>query len=179
MTPISPKKRRDPVKVITMPDGTQHSFYAIEQADEILHSRYMAAEIQELYIRAGISEGFLAEVAQLLIDRAMDAKDLKALRQDCVAIGQNLQGRLGMIAEREMYEQLACVYFLMDDEPAEMDEEWQRRKIAVWRSAGERDFFITEAFKRITGSANISMSDILAVCLAAEERIAQLPMLPS
>lgn len=179
MTATHPQKRRDPAKVITMPDGTTHSFYAIEQADEILHSRYMAAEIQELYIRAGISEAFLTEVSQLLIDRAMDAKDLKALRQDCIAIGQNLKGRLGMIAEREMYEQLACVYFLMDDEPAEMDEEWQRRKIAAWRSAGERDFFITEAFRRTTESASISMSDILAVCLAAEERIAQLPTLPS
>lgn len=177
MNTTHPKKRRKPIKTIEL-NGQTHEFYAIEQADEILHSRYMVAEIQELYIRAGISEGFLKEIARLLIDRSMEAKDLKQLREDMIAIGQNLEGRLGMIAERKMYEQLACVYFMMDDEPAEYDEDWAARKIAVWRAAGEADFFILKAFNLTQQSANISMKDILAVWQAVQERVSQLPTLP-
>lgn len=179
MNPTHPKKRREPIKTITGLDGQVHQFYHIEQADEILHSRYMVAEIQELYIRAGISEGFLREIAGLIVDRSMEAKDLKSLKTDMIAIGQNLQGRIGMIAERKMYEQLACVYFMMDDEPAEYDEEWAARKIAVWRAAKESDFFILEAFKRTQDLQTTSMNDILAVWQAVAERLSQLPTLPN
>ena len=178
MNTTHPKKRRKAAKTLNV-NGQEYNFYSIEQADEILHSRYMVAEIQELYIRAGISEDFLKEIAQLLIDKGMDSKDLKTLRTDLVSIGQNLKGRLGMIAERTMYEQLACVYFLMDDEPAEFDEEWQSRKLSVWRAAKEADFFILEAFKRTNDSQSISMKDILAVWQAVAERVSQLPILPS
>ena len=176
MKATHPSKRREPIKTFTL-NGQTHKFYQIEQADEILHSRYMVAEIQELYIRAGISEGFLKEVAQILIDVAMDAKDLKKLREDVVSVGQNLKSRLGMIAEKRMYEELACVYFLMDDEPLEYDEQWQAKKKAVWRSANEADFFILQAFNKITPSANTLTSDILAVWQALEERLSQLPTL--
>ena len=170
MTPINPKKRRDPVKVIG-----EHKFYIIEQADEILHSRYMVAEIQEMYIRFGISEKFLEGVCDILVNEALNNNDISKLKQNVIAVAQNLQGRMGMIAEREMYEELACVFFLMDDEPAEYDPEYQKHKKAVWRSAGETDFFIIEAFKRATKSANILTKDILAVWQAVAERVKQLP----
>jgi hypothetical protein len=164
--------RTTPIKTIG-----QHKFYEIERADQLLHSRYMVAEIQELYIRAGISEEFLQGISQLMIDRAMDAKDFKQLREDVVAIGQNLKGRLGFIADRVMYEELACVFFLMDDEPDEYQAEWQEKKKAIW--SGERDFFLFRAFARTNDLGTFSMKDILAVFQAAGERTAQLPTLPS
>lgn len=164
--------RTTPVKVIG-----DHKFYEIAQADQLLHSRYMVAEIQELYIRAGISEEFLQGISQLMIDRALDARDLKQFREDVIAIGQNLKGRLGFIAEAKMYEELACVFFLMDDEPDEYLPEWQERKKAIW--AAERDFFLCAAFRRTNESGVISTKDILAVFQAAAERIAQLPTLPN
>lgn len=176
MKSVHPKKRREPIKTLVV-NGKEHKFYQIEQADEMLHSRYIVAEIQELYIRAGISEGFLKEVAQMLIDTAMESKDMKKLKEDVVAVGQNLKARLGMIAEKRMYEELACVYFLMDDEPLEYDEEYQREKKAVWRSAGEQDFFILQAFNKTMPSANTLTSDILAVWQALDERLKQLQML--
>jgi len=174
MKPTPPSKRRNPVKVIG-----EHKFYDIQQADEILHSRFMVAEIQELFLRHGISEGFLREVCSILKDQAIEERDPKKLRENVIAVAQNLEGRLGMLAEKRAYEELACVYFLMDDEPAEYDEEWQAKKKAVWRSAGEADFFITGAFTRINASANISISDILAVWMAVRERHEQLPTLPA
>ena len=171
-----PSKRREPIKILKV-NGKEHKFYQIEQADEILHSRYIVAEIQELYIRAGISEGFLKEIAQILIDTAMESKDMKKLKEDVVAVGQNLKARLGMIAEKRMYEELACVYFLMDDEPIEYDEQWQATKKAVWRSAGEQDFFIIQAFNKTMPSATTLQTDILAVWQALDERLKQLQML--
>ena len=173
MKPTHPLKRRNPIKTIG-----EHKFYDIQQADEILHSRFMVAEIQELFLRHGISEGFLREVCGILKDQALDEKDPKKLRENVIAVAQNLEGRLGMLSEKRAYEELACVYFLMDDEPAEYDEEWQTKKKAVWRSAGEADFFTTWAFNRMNASANISMSDILAVWTAVRERHEQLPTLP-
>lgn len=164
--------RTNPIKVIG-----EHKFYEIAQADQMLHSRYMVAEIQELYIRAGISEEFLQGISQLMIDRALDAKDFKQFREDVIAIGQNLKGRLGFIAEAKMYEELACVFFLMDDEPDEYQPEWQEKKKAVW--ASERDFFLFKAFERTNALGSFSMRDILAVFQAAAERIAQLPTLPN
>ena len=173
MTPTHPKKRRNPIKLIG-----EHKFYDIQQADEILHSRFMVAEIQELFLRHGISEGFLREICGILKDQALEERDAKKFRENVIAVAQNLEGRLGMLAEKRAYEDLACVYFLMDDEPAEYDEEWQSKKKAVWRSAGETDFFTTEAFKRTNASVSISMSDILAVWVAVRERHEQLPTLP-
>jgi hypothetical protein len=114
-----------------------------------------------------------------MIDRAMDAKDIRTLKEDMIAIGQNLKGRLGMIAERKMYEQLACVYFMLEDEPMEYDAEWQNKKIAIWRGANEQDFFITEVFKHTNTSLTTSLKDILNVWQAVEERVSQLPTLPS
>jgi hypothetical protein len=173
MIPTHPSKRREPVKIIG-----DHKFYQINLADELLHSRFMVAEIQELFLRHGISEGFLREVCGILKDQAIEERDPKKLRENVIAVAQNLEGRLGMLAEKRAYEELACVYFLMDDEPAEYDEAWQEKKKAVWRSAGESDFFIGEAFKHMNASANISMSDILAVWMAVKERHEQLPTLP-
>jgi hypothetical protein len=171
MTPTHPKYRGNPVKEIG-----EHKFYEITQADEILHTRYMAAEVQELYIRSGISQDFLEGISQLLIDRALDASDLKKFREEAIAIGQNLKGRLGFIASLQMYEELACVFFMMDNEPAEYLPEWQEKKKEVWRN--DKDFFLFEAFKRINPSETISMSDIIAVFQAVEERVKMLPTLP-
>jgi hypothetical protein len=173
MEAIHPRLRREPVKVI---DG--HKFYEIHQADEILYQRYMEAEIQELYIRMGISEDFLDNMMSELIDRAMSINDIKQLKQDCIAIGQNIKGRIKRIAEMQHYEDLACVYFMMDDEPIEMDVEFQKKKKEVWRrDEANRDFFITKAFAYINNSADISNSDILAVFQAVKERQSQLPTL--
>lgn len=153
----------------------KHKFYEINAADEIMLSRFMIAEIQEIYIRYGISEAFLSEIAELLIKKGTSTGDIKA---DMVAIGLNLRHRVGAIAEKKMYEELACVYFLMDDEPAEYEQQWQEKKKALWRAhPKERDFFITEAFKRTNASQHISMKDILAVLEAADERLFQLPSL--
>lgn len=171
MIPQHPKSRQpEPIKIIG-----EHKFYLVNEADELLHSRYMVAEIQELYIRAGISQDFLSGISQLMIDRALEAKDLKQFREDVIAIGQNLKGRLGFIADKTMYEELACVFVMMDDEPAEYLPEWQQLKKDVWKS--ERDFFLHLAFSKVNESANISVKDILAVFKAVEERISQLPTL--
>lgn len=172
MKPTHPRETQEPIKIIG-----EHKFYDIRQSDQLLHSRYMMAEVQEMYIRSGLSEDFLKGISQLIIDRSMDAKDLKGLREDMMAIGQNLKGRIGFIAEAKMYERMACVYFMMDDEPDEYSEAWANDKIAVWRAAKQESFFIEEAFKRITNLADISTTDILAALIAASERIAQLPEL--
>lgn len=177
MTPIHPKHRGEVIKTIKDDQGIEHNFYLISNADEILHTRYMVAEVQELYIRAGLSQEFLIGFSQLMIDRAMEAKDLKQLKEEVVIMGQNMKGRLSFMAELTMYEELACVFFMMDDEPAEMLPEWQMKKKEVWKD--NRDFFLFEAFKRINPSATISMSDIITVFKAVDERLAQLPMLPS
>lgn len=170
MTPIL---SQTPIKTIG-----KHKFYEIQSADQILHSRYMVAEVQELYIRAGISESFLTEIATLLINIAQSSKQLNDVKSDVFAIGQNLNQRLGFIAQKSMYEDLACVYFLMDDEPAEYSKEWQMKKKAVWEAhPKERDFFITEAFKRMNASQSISTKDILSVWEALEERLEQLTTL--
>lgn len=171
MNPQHPRDRAQAVKVI---DG--HSFYKIDFADEILHTRFMVAEVQELYIRAGISQDFLESISQLIIDRALDAHDLKKFREEMIAVGQNLKGRLGMIADMAMYEELACVYFMMDDEPAEYLADWQIKKKEVWKN--ERDFFLSTVFALINGSEITSTSDILAVFQAVKERLQQLPTLP-
>jgi hypothetical protein len=135
----------------------------------------MVAEVQELYIRAGISQDFLTNISQLLIDRAFEIKDIKKLKEDVIAIAQNLKGRLGFIADMTMYEELACVLFLMDDEPFEYLPEWQERKKEIWKN--ERDFFLLAAFNRVNQSGTISIKDITAVFQAAKERINQLPTL--
>jgi hypothetical protein len=170
MTPTHPQKTQQPIRIIG-----EHKFYDIRQADQILRSRFMVAEIQEIYIRSGISEGFLKEISKLLIDRALDAKDMRQLKQDVIAIGQNLQGRLGMLAEKKMYEELACVYFMLEDEPEEYDQEWQTKKKSIWKE--DSDFFIMEAFNSINASQTTSAKDLLAVWQAVEERINQLPQL--
>lgn len=173
MTPIHPKHRGEVIKTIKDDQGIEHNFYLISNADEILHTRYMVAEVQELYIRAGLSQEFLIGFSQLLIDRSMEAKDLKQLKEEMVIMGQNMKGRLSFMAELTMYEELACVLFMMDDEPAEYLPEWQERKKEIWEK--ERDFFLFKAFTRINPSQNISMKDILAVFKAVDERLAQLP----
>jgi len=171
MQPQHPKNRRpEPTKVIG-----KHKFYLIQEADELLHTRFMVAEIQELYIRAGLSQEFLQGISQLMIDRALQAKDLKTFQEDVIAIGQNLKGRLGFMASQVMYEELACVFFMMDDEPIEYLPEWQAKKKEVWKN--DRDFFLQWVFKRVNDLQSISMNDILAVFKAVEERIAQLPTL--
>ncbi len=168
---MNPTRPTTPTKTIG-----KNKFYKIDTADQILHSRYMVAEIQELYIRAGISESFLKEISNLLISRAQQQGDH---RTDMFAIGQNLLQRIGMVAEKKMYEELACVYFLMDDEPNEYLPEWQEKKKALWgKHPKERDFFIMEAFKLTNASLDTSVTDILAVFKAVEERIEQLPPLP-
>ena len=172
MTPTAPKTKREPIKTIG-----KHKFYEIQQADEILHTRYMVAEVQELYIRAGMSQDFIGGMCDLMIQRSMDAKDLQTLKNDITAIGMNMKGRLGFMASMKMYEELACVYFMMDDEPAEYLPEWQAKKKAVW--AKDRDFFLHVAYLRMNGSQDISMTDIIAAFQAVEERLAQLPTLPT
>ena len=62
MQPQHPSKTQQPIKIIG-----EHKFYDIRNADQILYNRFMVAEIQELYIRAGISEAFLKEVSQFKI----------------------------------------------------------------------------------------------------------------
>lgn len=173
MEATHPRLRREPVREI---DG--HKFYEIQQADELLYPRFMEAEIQEMYIRMGLSEDFLDSIMSELIDRAMSINDIKQLKQDCIAIGQNIKGRIKRIAERSNYEDLACVYFMLEDEPVEFDPEFQKQKKEVWRrNPDDRDFFISKVFGYINNSQAISTTDILAVFQAVSERLNQLPTL--
>lgn len=179
MKPITPQqKRREPIRTIQTDNGPVN-FYQIEQADELLHSRYMEAEIQEVYIRTGIGEEFLSKMIELLMDRVMNSNDLRTIKTDVLAIAQNLQGRVKQLGEMSLYEDLACVYFMMEGEPTEMDNEWSAKKKAIWGAHPEhRDFFILQAF-RLTGSyQTLSDRDILNAFQAVEERVSQLPMLP-
>lgn len=177
MDAIHPKKRREPIKVINY-KGVDYKFFEVHLADELLYKRYIQAEIQEMFIRHGISESFLTKIAELIEDTALNTSDIKKLRSDMIAIAHNLQGRLGMIADREMYADLACVYFMLENEGDDIDEQTNNLKKEIWRASGEYDFFIFEVFKRINTSPNTSMSDLLAVYQAVEERISQLPTLP-
>lgn len=175
MNPTHPKKTQTPIKTIG-----KHKFYDIRAADQMAHSRLMVAEVSEIYIRSGISEGFLKEISNILVELGMNNnKPLNELRSDIVKIGHNLEGRIGLIASREMYESLACVYFLMDDEPLEYDAEWSEKKKRVWRDAGEQDFFTVRAFQITNALNSLSTKDILNVFQAGEERIAQLPEIPN
>ena len=127
MNPTHPKKTQQPIKTIG-----KHKFYDIRAADQIMHTRLMVAEVSEIYIRSGISESFLKEISSILIELGMNsAKPVNELRSDIVKIGHNLEGRIGLIASRQMYEELACVYFLMDDEPMDYDAEWAEKKKRV------------------------------------------------
>ena len=179
MKPITPQqKRKEPFRTIQTDSGPVN-FYRIELADEILHPRFMEAEIQEIYIRTGIGEEFLSQMIDLLIDRVMNSNDLKVIKTDVMAIAQNLQGRVKQLAELDLYEDLACVYFLMEGEPNEMDMDWTAKKKAIWRAhPEERDFFILQAFRRTGNYQTLSDRDILNAFQAAEERVNQLPMLP-
>jgi hypothetical protein len=158
--------------------NVSHKFYAINSADQILHTRMMVAEIQELYIKAGISQPFLKEMVDLILNKAMSAQDFNNFKLDIINIAQHLKQRIGFIAQKSMYEELACVYFMLEDEPAEYLPEWQEKKKALWRKhPEERDFFTTEAFRLTSASQNISMGDILSVWEALEERLGMLPKL--
>ena len=61
----------------------------------------------------------------------------------------------------------------MDDEPAELDPEYQKEKKRIWRDAGELDFFTLLAFKITNGLKDISEKDILSVWVALNERLSQ------
>lgn len=173
MEATHPKQKRPPIREV---EGMK--FYEIQQADEILYPRFMEAEIQEMYIRMGLSEEFLDSMMSELIDRAMSINDIKQLKQDCIAIGQNIKGRIKRIAERSNYEDLACVYFMLEDEPIEFDPEFQKQKKEVWRrNPDDRDFFISKVFGYINNSQAISTTDISAVFQAVSERLNQLPTL--
>ena len=179
MNQIPPQqKRKDPFRTIQTDSGPVN-FYRIELADEILHPRFMEAEIQEVFIRTGVGEEFLSSMIDLLMERAMAATDLKILKKEAIAIAQNLEGRVKQLSEMSLYEDLACVYFMMEGEPNEVDKDWSAKKKAIWRAhPEERDFFILQAFRRTGNYQTLSDRDILNAFQAAEERVNQLPMLP-
>lgn len=174
MKAIHPAKRRPPFKVV---DGNK--FYEITLADEILHSRFMVAEVQELFISLGITQPFLLEVCELMKEQAMNVNDIKKLKENIMAIAMNIESRVGMLAEKKAYEEMACVYFMLEGEPVEWDDDWQTKKKGIWRAAGETDFFTLQAFKRIHELQDISTKDILNVWKAISERIKQLPPMTS
>ena len=176
MEAIHPKKRREPVKVINH-NGKEYKFYEVNFADEIMYQRYIMAEIKEMYIRFGLSESFIKQLVDIIEDKTLNTNDLKELKTDILAITSNLKNRIGMIAERRFYAELACVYFMLEDEPVEFDEEINRNKIKLWKESGEYDFFMLEAFKRTNASQNILQKDLLRVFQAVEERVKQIPEL--
>lgn len=169
MTPTPPKKTQEPIKIIG-----KHKFYDIRLADQILYTRFVKAETDMMYIRMGLSESFLktimSEMKTIILDGKMSPTDLK---NNLLIAVNNIDARIGMIAEKTFYEELACVYILMDDEPAELDPEWQAKKKRIWRDAGELDFFTLLAFKITNGLKDISEKDILSVWVALNERLSQ------
>ena len=169
MTPTHPKKTQEPLKVIG-----GHKFYDIRLADKILYNRFVKAETDMMFIRMGLSEAFLktimAEMKGVILDGKKSVTDLK---NDLLIAVNNIDARIGMIAEKKMYEDLACVYVMMEGEPAELDPEWQEKKKRIWRDAGETDFFTLLAFKITNNLKDISEKDILSVWQALSERLSQ------
>jgi len=173
MHPEHPNKTQQPIKVIG-----EHKFYDVRNADQIPHTRFIVAEVQEIFIKMGISEAFLSEMMDELLNVALDGKRTPfEVKNDVTIIANNIKGRLGMLSERTAYEELACVYFMMDNEPMEYDKEFQQKKKSVWRDAGEQDFFTVLAFRITNNLQTISEKDILSALLAVSERVAQLPQL--
>lgn len=170
MIPTHPKKTQEPLKIIG-----GHKFYDIRLADQILYNRFVKAETDMMFIRMGLSEEFLktimGEMKEVILDGKKSVTDLK---NDLLIAVNNIEARIGMIADKKFYEDLACVYVMMDDEPAELDPEWQAKKKCIWRDAGEVDFFTLLAFKITNGLKDISEKDILSVWVALKERLSQI-----
>lgn len=174
------KKRkfgRKPVKSLKYRNKTYH-FYDIRQADEIIHSRMIRAEVIMTYLRFGISQEFLTHIAKMLNDLALNEKDFDKIRKDIMAIGLNIEGRLGYMAEAKQYIDLACVYFMIEGEPDEYNEDWQDLKRRVLNANPEdKFFFVQEAMKSINPLIATSEIDIENVLEMAKVRISQLPIL--
>lgn len=169
-----------PIKTINY-KGVDYNFYECRNEGELIRKRFMVAEIQELYLRHGVSEKFLTTITEYLQTIAMDSnKPVPELRKEVIAIATNLQQRIGMIAEKSMYKKLACVYFTIDEEPDEYMPKYEALKLEIMASDPEsEDFFLCEAYKYMNESVLTSTKDILKIFYAIAERIEQLPTIPT
>lgn len=171
---MKPNRPTEPIKII---DG--HKFYALDKADTLLHSRYLLAEIENMFIQHGVSKDFLMNIIDLLTERATNNNNINEIKKDIFAIAENLRNRIGMLSEMRYYEKLATILFLMDEEPNEYKEENQKEKIKVWsKNENDRVFFCLEAYKFFNKLSSISTIDIISAWEALNERLIQLPKEP-
>lgn len=160
-------------------------FHLVDEADELLNSRFVMGNVTEMYIRFGLSREFLKQICSLLKDQGKDQNiEKEVLQENIMKIAFNIEGRLGMLAETAQYEQMACIYTRLEYdgemEPAEYVQSWQQTKMDIWSSNKQlRDFFLCMAIKRTHELENMSKNDILAVLKTIEAKVHQLPTLVS
>lgn len=162
--------------------GNEYTFYMLDLASDILHSRHIQGKVADMYIRFGLSREFLQNISGLLKKESRAAKDLDSLQDLCAKIAFNIEERLGLLAETKQYEELACIYTkvkINDElEPDEYIESWQQKKKDVWSSDKKlRDFFLSKVMKQSELLKDLSTSDIIHALKVAEARISQLPIL--
>lgn len=180
MKPTPPKKR--PVKSGEY-DNKKYKFFLLDEADETLNARYIMGNVEEMYIRFGLSRQFLEGICEMLIEQGKSESNSKeVVQENILKIALNVKDRLGMLAETKQYENLALIYTKLEyDEEMEPDEfssSWQKLKADIWSSdKALRDFFLCMAIKRTHDLKGMSKKDIMTVLKRMEAKVLQLPIL--
>jgi hypothetical protein len=142
--------------------------------------RYVESQVTEKMIRLGFSQTGIEEIITVLKRQSIDGtRTAEQLRQDMTVIAANLEGRLGFLTTKKVYEQMASIFYLLEGEPLVPSDRWHMKKYDLWADdEAARDFFLHGAWQKVHGLANTSIADMLVSFKAAESREQSLPMLP-
>lgn len=162
-------------------DKNGNVFCQFKNAPEMTYKRFFSATIHDRFIRMGFTDSYLTKIIDLIINLSFDkTKTEQELREAFGTIGLSLRQRHGYVTSEDPFLRLACVYFVLPDEPLdECNDSWTDKKIALWNSDPDaKDFFLQKAFESTMKQPGISIPDMKHYFEIAEQRESNIPTLP-
>jgi len=160
-------------------DAQGNNYYEFIDDFHMPYKRFVTAQLQERYVRFGLTHGVLDTMAKACERMAMDAASKpEQLRKFIMTLGLNIEQRLGYMAGEDAYMQLAGVFYLIEGEPLDPEQGWFQKKKDIWHNdPAAKDFFLHGAFVKSSGLAETSIQDMKTFFQVAAERENIIPTL--
>jgi len=160
-------------------DASGNKYYEFIDDFQMPYKRFVTAQLQDRYVRFGLTVGVLETMHKACERMALDASvKPEQLRKFIMTLGLNIEQRLGYMAGEDAYMQLAGVFYLIEGEPLEPEQGWFQKKKDIWHNDPEaKDFFLLGAFRKSSGLAQTSIEDMKTFFQVAEQREAIIPTL--
>lgn len=113
------------------------NFYVAIDPNNYHLSRYVAANVQDIYASCGTTPDYMDSITNRMLD-IINTSNVDRIKSDLSVLVNNIRYRLKYPVDQDAALRMACCYIIHEDEnPDEVNPHWMQKKLEWCKSDGK------------------------------------------